>query len=92
MMVDRKEIIHLGDLVKLDLHDPEKYIHQVDQILNYFDRLDKVEFDKDEILGKEISYDDLREDRYEQFLVDGKPLINYLKKDQNNFVRAPKMV
>ncbi|MDE1762711.1 MAG: hypothetical protein KGH88_00495 [Thaumarchaeota archaeon] len=91
-MVDRKEIEHLGDLVKVDLQDPEKYILQVDQILNYFERLDKVEHDSDKTLRKEISYDDLREDKYEKFQSDGKPLIDYLKKDQNNFVRAPQMI
>lgn len=91
-MVDRKEIEHLGDLVKVDLQDTEKYITQVDQILNYFDNLDKVECDSDKTLGKEISYEDLREDQHEPFLTDGAPLINKLKKDQNNFIRAPKMI
>ncbi|MDE1829308.1 MAG: hypothetical protein KGI25_03190 [Thaumarchaeota archaeon] len=91
-MVDRKEIAYLGDLVKVYLQDPEKYIRQVDQILNYFERLDKVEFDTDKILRKEVSYDNLRDDKYQKFLVDEKPLIDYLKKDQNNFVRAPKMI
>ncbi len=91
-MVDSKEIAHLGDLVKVDLKDPEKYILQVDQILNYFERLDKVEYDSNKILKKEASYESLREDKHEQFLIDGKPLIDYLKKDQNNFIRAPKMI
>lgn len=91
-MVDRKEIEHLGDLVKIDLQNPEKYIQQVDQILKYFEKLDKVEYESNKILRKEIPYDGLREDKYEQFLSDGKPLIEYLKSDQNNFVRAPKMI
>lgn len=91
-MVERKEIVHLGDLVKVDLHDPEKYILQVDQILNYFERLDKVESDSDKILRKEVPYENLREDKYEPFLSEGKPLIDHLKRDQNNFVRAPKMI
>ena len=91
-MVDRKEIEHLGDLVKVELKDTEKYITQVDQILNYFDNLDKVEYDSDKTLRKEISYEDLREDQHEPFLTDGEPLINKLKKDQNNFIRAPKMI
>lgn len=91
-MVDRKEVEHLGDLIKVEIQDPEKYIHQVDKILNYFDSLDKVEFETDKILRKEISYDDLREDKHERFSVEGKSLIDYLKKDQNNFVRAPKMI
>jgi aspartyl/glutamyl-tRNA(Asn/Gln) amidotransferase C subunit len=91
-MVDRKEIEHLGDLVKVELQDTEKYIAQVDQILNYFERLDKVEYDSDKTLRKEIQFDNLREDKHEQFLSDGMPLIDYLKRDQNNFVRAPKMI
>jgi len=91
-MVDRKEIEHLGDLVKVELRDTEKYIAQVDQILNYFDNLDKVEYDSDTTLRKEISYEDLREDKYEPFLTEGELLINKLKRDQNNFIRAPKMI
>lgn len=91
-MVGRKEIEHLGDLVKVDLQDTEKYISQVDQILNYFANLDKVEYDSDTTLRKEISYEDLREDKHEPFLADGVSLINKLKRDQNNFVRAPKMI
>ncbi|MDE1878851.1 MAG: hypothetical protein KGI07_10110 [Thaumarchaeota archaeon] len=91
-MVDRKEIEHLGDLVKVELQDTEKYITQVDQILNYFDKLDKVEYDSDKTLRKETSYENLREDKHEPFLTDGVPLINKLKKDQNNFIRAPKMI
>lgn len=91
-MVDRKEIAHLGDLVKVDLQDPEKYIQQVDEILHYFDRLDMVEYKSDKILRREVPYETLREDRYEKFQADGRPLIEHLKKDQNNFVRAPKMI
>ncbi|HKU32487.1 MAG TPA: hypothetical protein VJR22_01410 [Candidatus Nitrosotalea sp.] len=91
-MVDQKEIEHLGDLVKIDLQNPGKYIHQVDQILNYFEKLDKVEYESDKTLRKEILYDNLREDRHEPYLSDGKALVEYIKRDQNNFVRAPKMI
>ena len=88
-MVERKEIEHLGDLVKVDLSEPEKYIKQVEQILNYFDKLDKVEFSSDDTLRTQITTDVLRDDVYEPY---GDSLIKYLKKDQNNFIRAPKMV
>lgn len=91
-MVDRKEIEHLGNLVKINLSDPEKYIQQVDRILNYFERLDKVDYESDKILWNVTSYENLRSDKYEQFLDDGKPLIDKLKNDQNNFIRAPKMI
>jgi len=91
-MVENNEIKHLGDLVKVELKEPEKYVKQVEQILNYFERLDRVEFASEEQLRKVVSFDNLREDKHEPFLTDGKPLIEKLKKDQNNFVRAPKMI
>jgi aspartyl/glutamyl-tRNA(Asn/Gln) amidotransferase C subunit len=91
-MVEKDEIKHLEDLVKVELKEPEKYIKQVEQILNYFERLDKVEFDSEESIRKEVSFENLREDKHEPFLTEGKSLIEKLKKDQNNFIRAPKMI
>lgn len=91
-MIERKEIEHLGDLVKVELKEPEKYVKQVEQILNYFERLDKVEFHSDETLRKEITLENLREDKHEPFLTDGKPLVEKLKRDAKNFIRAPKMI
>ena len=88
-MVDRKEIEHLGDLVKVELKEPEKYIKQVEQILNYFDNLDRVDFHSDDILRTEVAAENLRDDVHEPY-VDS--LIGHLQKDQNNFIRAPKMV
>ncbi len=88
-MVERKEIEHLGDLVKIDIDNPEKYIQQVEQIINYFDRLDKVEFNSDVILHKEVLAENLRNDEYKPF---ESSLIDNLKKDPNNFIRAPKMI
>lgn len=91
-MVERKDIEHLGDLVKVELQDPEKYVKQVEQILNYFERLDKVNFNSDQIIKKEITFDNLREDKHEPFLTEGIPLIEKLNKDNRNFIRAPKMI
>lgn len=88
-MVERKEIEHLGDLVKVELKEPEKYIKQVEQILHYFDRLDTVEFNSDDTLRREVDAENLRDDKYEPF---GIRLIDHLNKDPNNFIRAPKMV
>ena len=88
-MVGRKEIEHLGDLVKIELKEPEKYIKQVEQILHYFDRLDTVEFNSDDTLRKEVDAENLRDDKHEPYDMS---LIDHLKKDQNNFIRAPKMV
>lgn len=88
-MVEKKEIEHLGDLVKVELKEPEKYIKQVEEIIKYFDRLDTVEFDSDDILRRQVDAESLREDKYEPY---DNSLIEHLKKDQNNFIRAPKMV
>ena len=91
-MVERKEIEHLGDLVKVELKEPEKYVKQVEQVLNYFERLDKVEFNSDKTLKNEIQVKTLREDKHVPYEIEGKPLIKSLRKDQNNFIRAPKMI
>ena len=88
-MVDKKEIEHLSDLVKIEIKDPQKYILQVEQILNYFERLDKVEIATEDLLRQELTLDDLREDKFMPYEDN---LIEKLKKTRENFVRAPKMV
>ncbi|MBI3622692.1 hypothetical protein HY212_01255 [Candidatus Pacearchaeota archaeon] len=88
-MVDKKEIEHLSDLVKIEIKDPQKYILQVEQILNYFERLDKVEVTTEDLLRQELTLDDLREDKFVPYEDN---LIEKLKKTKENFVRAPKMV
>ena len=88
-MVDKKEIEHLSDLVKIEIKDPQKYILQVEQILNYFERLDKVEVTTEDLLRQELTLDDLREDKFVPY---DDNLIEKLKKTKENFVRAPKMV
>jgi len=88
-MVDKKEIEHLSDLIKIEIKDPQKYILQVEQILNYFERLDKVEITTEDLLRQELTLDELREDK---FIPYEDNLIEKLKKTRENFVRAPKMV
>ena len=88
-MVDKKEIEHLSDLVKIEIKDPQKYILQVEQILSYFERLDKVEVTAEDLLRQELTLDDLREDKFVPY---DDNLIEKLKKTKENFVRAPKMV
>lgn len=88
-MVKREEIERLGDLIKIELKDPEKYIKQVEQILNYFDRLDKVEGGSDKILAEELTLDKLREDKYVPY---NEMLVEKLKTTKERFVKAPKMI
>ena len=63
-MVKKEEIERLGDLIKIELKNPEKYVKQVEQIINYFERLDKLEINSDKILTQELTLDKLREDKY----------------------------
>ncbi|MGI0041996.1 MAG: hypothetical protein ACRD94_08555, partial [Nitrosopumilaceae archaeon] len=63
-MVKRQEIERLGDLIKIELKNPEKYVKQVEQIINYFESLDKLEISSDKILTQELTLDKLREDKY----------------------------
>ena len=88
-MVDKKVIEHLSDLIKIEIKDPQKFILQVEQILNYFERLDKVDISTEDLLRQELTLDDLRED---EFIPYEENLIEKLKKTRENFVRAPKMV
>jgi len=88
-MVDKKEIEHLSDLIKIEIKDPQKYILQVEQILNYFERLDKVEITAEDLLSQELTLDNLRDDKFVPYEDN---LIEKLKKTRENFVRAPKMV
>ena len=88
-MVDKKEIEHLSDLIKIEIKDPQKFILQVEQILNYFERLDKVEITTEDLLRQELTLDDLRDDK---FVPNEDNLIEKLKKTRENFVRAPKMI
>ena len=82
-MVDKKEIEHLSDLIKIEIKDSQKYILQVEQILNYFERLDKVDVTTDDLLRQELTLDDLREDKFVPY---EENLIEKLKKTKENFV------
>ena len=88
-MVKRQEIERLGDLIKIELKNPEKYVKQVEQIINYFESLDKLEISSDKILTQELTLDKLREDKYIPY---DEKLVEKLKHAKENFVKAPKMI
>jgi len=88
-MVKREEIERLGDLIKIELKNPEKYVKQVEQIINYFERLDKLEISSDKILTHELTLDKLREDKHIPY---EEKIIEKLKHTKENFVKAPKMI
>jgi len=88
-MVKREEIVHAANLIKIDLEDHEKYIEQVEKILNYFDILDKASAESEAFVTQEISFDKLRDDKHVPY---DEKLISQLKNYKGSFVKAPKMV
>jgi len=88
-MVKREEIVHAANLIKIDLKDHEKYIEQVEKILNYFDILDKASAESESFVTQEMSLDKLRDDKYVPF---DEKLITQLKNYKGTFVKAPKMI
>ena len=88
-MVKREEIVHAANLIKIDLKDHEKYIEQVEKILNYFDILDKARAESEIVIREEISLDKLRDDKYVPY---DEKLITQLKNYKGSFVKAPKVI
>ena len=88
-MVKREEIVHAANLIKIDLEHHEKYIEQVEKILNYFDILDKASAESEVIVVQELSLDKLRDDKHIPY---DEKLISQLKNYKGSFVKAPKMI
>lgn len=88
-MVKREEIVYAANLIKIDLEDHEKYIEQVEKILNYFDILDKASAESEAFVIQEMSLDKLRDDKHVPY---DEKLILQLKNYKGSFVKAPKMV
>ena len=88
-MVKREEIVHAANLIKIDLEDHEKYIEQVEKILNYFDILDNASAESEDFVTQELSLDKLRDDKYIPY---DEKLISQLKNYKGSFIKAPKMI
>ena len=87
-MVKKEEIEQLSHLIKIEIKDPQKYIKQVEQIITYFDTLDKVTINSDEILTQELTLQKLREDKYIPY---EENLAEKLKHTNEKFIKAPKI-
>ena len=88
-MVKREEIVHAANLIKIDLKDHEKYIDQVEKILNYFEILDNASAESETFVTQELLLDKLREDKHIPY---DEKLISKLKNYKGSFVKAPKMI
>lgn len=87
-MVKKEEIVHAANLIKIDLKDHEKYIEQVEKILNYFDILDEAS-GKSEVIVPIAPLEKLRDDKHIPY---DEELIKQLKNYKGTFVKAPKMI
>lgn len=87
-MVSKKELEHVAKLMRIELDDPTIY-SRIEKMIGYFDILDSAGVESEEISFREISFANLREDKYIPF---DEKLIEKLNHYKGTYVRAPKMI
>lgn len=88
-MVSKEEIEHVAKLMRIEVDDHIVHIDRVQKMIAYFDILDKANVESEDLIVKEQTIDNLRDDNYIPY---EDKLLNYLKKYKDSYVRAPKMV
>ena len=88
-MVSKEEIEHIAKLMRIEVDDHIVHIDRVQKMIAYFDILDKANVESEDLIVKEQTIDNLREDNYIPY---EDKLLNYLKKYKDSYIRAPKMV
>ena len=90
-MVRKEEVKHLAWLARIALDDRELevYTKQVEEIISYFDILDKVSLERVQVSQTSVSHDKFREDVSREFDRDA---LKVVKNAKDRFVKAPKMV
>lgn len=88
-MVSKEEIEHVAKLMRIEVDDHVVHIDRVQKMITYFDILDKANVESEELIVREQTLDNLREDKYIPY--EGK-LIENLKNYKDSYVRAPKMI
>ena len=88
-MVSKEEIEHVAKLMRIEVDDHIVHIDRVQKMIAYFDILDKANVESEDLIVKDQTVDNLREDVHVPY--DDK-LIEYLKRYKDSYVRAPKMV
>ena len=74
--------------MKINLEDHSDHVKRVQKMLEYFDILDSVNVESEEITVQEINLDKLRDDKYIPY---DKNLLKFLKSYQEKYVKAPKL-
>ena len=87
-LVTEEEITHVAKLMKIDLEDHSTHIKRVQKMLEYFDILDSVNVESEEITVQEIDLDKLRDDKHIPY---NKNLLKFLKSYQEKYIKAPKL-
>jgi len=87
-LVNEEEISEVAKLMKIDLEDHSTHVKRVQKMLEYFDILDSVNVESEEITVQETDLDKLRDDKHIPY---DKNLLKFLKSYQGKYVKAPKL-
>ena len=87
-LVNEEEISEVAKLMKIDLEDHSTHVKRVQKMLEYFDILDSVNVESEEITVQETDLDKLRDDKHIPY---NKNLLKFLKSYQEKYVNAPKL-
>ena len=96
-LVTKEEIFEVARLMKIDLHDvyvndpdltESPIVKRVQNMIEYFDILDKADVESEEIIVQETDLDKLRDDKHIPY---DKNLLKFLKLYQEKYIKAPKL-
>jgi aspartyl-tRNA(Asn)/glutamyl-tRNA(Gln) amidotransferase subunit C len=88
-MVSKEEIEHVAKLMRIEIDDHVVHIDRVQKMITYFDILDKANVESEELIVKDQTIDNLRDDVYIPY---DDNLLKHLKNYKDSYIRAPKMV
>jgi len=88
-MVSKEEIEHVAKLMRIEVDDHVVHIDRVQKMIAYFDILDKANVESEELIVKDQSVNNLREDVHIPY---DDNLLKHLKNYKDSYIRAPKMV
>jgi len=88
-MVSKEEIEHVAKLMRIEIDDHVVHIDRVQKMIAYFDILDKDNVESEELIVKDQTVKNLREDVYIPY---DDNLLKHLKNYKDSYIRAPKMV
>ncbi len=88
-MVSKEEIEHVAKLMRIEVDDHVVHIDRVQKMIAYFDILDKANVESEELIVKDQTVNNLREDEHIPY---DDNLLKHLKNYKDSYIRAPKMV